>query len=324
MVCRAQAVGVDGLQHRTKPLPSLAALLEVLEIPVPSNVPLSNAGNEAYFTLLAFHKLVQADVSLPESLFSLFDLPPFFQNAQSTSHVPRSSSFGPSATLQMPNPPFVADDHRRPTLSGFEKSSSSRRASDYELHSHDRSSTVQSKSTGTPETQQRSGQTSRSGPFSHQPLMPRSQSVYWEHGAASRSIKGSALDQQFDTDRPDTQGGEATRSYSSFNKSSSSPAETSRNVSFGAQPNAPTSKPSRSSLDTHSGVSSGLSAQQRTRPSLSGNKGSSSKLSHLVASDSSVNHNATVKAKEHAVEGKLKPSSSIRNLAGKVANFWVG
>ena len=66
---RAQEAEIPGTPDRQTPLPSLAALLQTLQIPVPPFVPLGNAGNEAYYTLLAFQKLMMAETRLPDLLF---------------------------------------------------------------------------------------------------------------------------------------------------------------------------------------------------------------------------------------------------------------
>ncbi|ORX35755.1 hypothetical protein BD324DRAFT_75812 [Kockovaella imperatae] len=68
---RARDQGVTGIPDRHGPLPHLTALLEVLQIPTTPNVPLGNAGNEAFYILLAFQKLMLADTSIPNVLYQV-------------------------------------------------------------------------------------------------------------------------------------------------------------------------------------------------------------------------------------------------------------
>ncbi|WVQ82111.1 hypothetical protein IAT38_004239 [Cryptococcus sp. DSM 104549] len=62
--------GVANAPDRTQPLTSLSALLQTLHIPVPAFAPLGNAGNDAYYALLAFQKLVMAQTRIPDMLFT--------------------------------------------------------------------------------------------------------------------------------------------------------------------------------------------------------------------------------------------------------------
>jgi hypothetical protein len=80
---RAQEQGIPGTPERQHPLPSLAALLQTLQIPVPHYAPLGNAGNDAFFTLLAFQKLMMAETRLPDLLFRgpAMTIPPFMPPA---------------------------------------------------------------------------------------------------------------------------------------------------------------------------------------------------------------------------------------------------
>lgn len=70
MLRRAYEAGNDSVPDRQHPLASLGALLQTLQIPVPAWAPLGNAGNDAYYTLLAFHKLVMQEMRLPDLLFT--------------------------------------------------------------------------------------------------------------------------------------------------------------------------------------------------------------------------------------------------------------
>ena len=95
---RAREQGVAGVPDRHGPLPHLAALLDTLSIPTPPNVPLGNAGNDAFYTLLAFQKLMMADTALPQLLYRHVYAEPFvppFATAPrrfSASQIPHTSS----------------------------------------------------------------------------------------------------------------------------------------------------------------------------------------------------------------------------------------
>ena len=97
---RAQEQGVPGAPERRQPLTSLAALLQLLQIPVPPFAPLGNAGNEAFYTVLAFQKLMMAETHVPDVLFApesfayssrssqLFPTVPFVQSSFSMNVTP--------------------------------------------------------------------------------------------------------------------------------------------------------------------------------------------------------------------------------------------
>lgn len=62
-------MGVPGVGDRNHPFMSLRQLLQHLQIPVAAHAPLGNAGNEAFYTVLAFQKLLMRDTRLPDQLF---------------------------------------------------------------------------------------------------------------------------------------------------------------------------------------------------------------------------------------------------------------
>lgn len=89
----AQARAEPSAPTRTHALTSLRALLGVLEIPIPGHAPIHNAGNDAFYTLLAFQRLVDGGVEIPAMLY-----------AQPTFHPPYAPHFpqqlSPSASHQ--------------------------------------------------------------------------------------------------------------------------------------------------------------------------------------------------------------------------------
>ncbi|KAK8864538.1 hypothetical protein IAR55_001788 [Kwoniella newhampshirensis] len=91
---RAQAKGLPGTPDRRLPLASLSSLLQTLQIPVPPFAPLNNAGNEAYYTLLAFQKLMMGETRLPGLLFAQPD------------------AYGYSHMYQLPPPPPIGHTRR--------------------------------------------------------------------------------------------------------------------------------------------------------------------------------------------------------------------
>ncbi|WVR06909.1 hypothetical protein IAU60_003945 [Kwoniella sp. DSM 27419] len=111
---RAQTQGLPGTPDRDYPLNSLAALLQTLQIPVPPFAPLGNAGNDAYYTLLAFQKLMMGETRLPDSLFRQPD--PYL----SVMGYPTYAPFSTSRSMQFSNygmlpppPPMPAVSHGR-------------------------------------------------------------------------------------------------------------------------------------------------------------------------------------------------------------------
>jgi hypothetical protein len=87
----AQARAEPSAPTRSHTLNSLRALLGVLEIPIPPHAPIHNAGNDAFYTLLAFQRLVDGGVEIPSMLY-----------AQPSFHPPYASShsLSPSASNQ--------------------------------------------------------------------------------------------------------------------------------------------------------------------------------------------------------------------------------
>ncbi|WWD03346.1 hypothetical protein V865_001398 [Kwoniella europaea PYCC6329] len=95
---RAQSQGLPGIPDRHHPLTSLGALLQTLQIPIAPFAPLGNAGNEAYYTLLAFQKLMMGETRLPEMLFRQPE--PYMNGIP----YPSYSSFPSSGSMQFAPP----------------------------------------------------------------------------------------------------------------------------------------------------------------------------------------------------------------------------
>ncbi|WVQ73981.1 hypothetical protein IAR50_003562 [Cryptococcus sp. DSM 104548] len=109
---RAQAQGIPGAPDRQQPLSSLASLLQTLQIPVTPYAPLGNAGNDAYYTLLAFQKLVMGETRLPDMLFKQPDpyaAMPF--PAGAGNRLSMGMPFAP--VMNMPLPVMPAAGHAR-------------------------------------------------------------------------------------------------------------------------------------------------------------------------------------------------------------------
>ncbi|AFR94452.1 hypothetical protein C343_02533 [Cryptococcus neoformans C23] len=115
---RAQAQGIPGTPDRQQPLTSLASLLQTLQIPIQPFAPLGNAGNDAYYTLLAFQKLVMGETRLPDILFSQpgpYGSMPFPLSHRSSVTLPFPQY--PAVTLPVPVMPAAVSDSRRSSTS---------------------------------------------------------------------------------------------------------------------------------------------------------------------------------------------------------------
>lgn len=132
---RAQEQGVPGTPDRHGPLTSLSALLQTLQIPSPPFAPVGNAGNEAYYILLAFQKLMMAQTRLPDVLFKA---PESFMSPTMSPYTGAPAgmynSFPSSGSMQFPTYPSMMPPPQapfaRPPHTRRESSSSSRRQSE--------------------------------------------------------------------------------------------------------------------------------------------------------------------------------------------------
>ncbi|OCF32973.1 hypothetical protein I316_05311 [Kwoniella heveanensis BCC8398] len=117
---RAQSQGLPGMPDRQQPLHSLGALLHTLQIPIAPFAPLGNAGNDAYYTLLAFQKLMMGETRLPEMLFRQPE--PYMNGVPypAYSPFPHSSSMQQLSNYPMlpPPPPIPAAGRNRRDSSG--------------------------------------------------------------------------------------------------------------------------------------------------------------------------------------------------------------
>ena len=335
---RAQERGSLGAPDRHASLTSLASLLQTLQIPVPPFATLGNAGNEAFYTVLAFQKLMMNETHLPDILFSQ----PQTMFTHYSGHFPSFHVSGEGPRYAIPVIPHFAPHEHTRTASG----SSSHRQSDYILPTES--------SVSSPQRIRRSSENPRLRPLpidtisttSRQDMMkqpgsapatipgergplPRSQTVYWDDSEYADAGHGhqSGPRNRESTLRPSLTGGDPPRGRmppSALRASSGPPS--SRSISWEAEK-------IRTSTRTSSAASSPLrGSRPPTRmmgtSSSSLNQevfGSSSKLSSGSERRSSVDvgkGKSPGEGKEG--KGKLRSEMSVRDVAGAIAKFWVG
>ncbi|WVW84107.1 hypothetical protein I302_106136 [Kwoniella bestiolae CBS 10118] len=219
---RAQDQGLPGLPDRHHPLTSLGALLQTLQIPIAPFAPLGNAGNEAYYTLLAFQKLMMGETRLPEMLFRQ---PEPYMNGMSYpsySPFPTSGSMqfsAPYSPLPMPVMPAAGGRSRRdssgsgrafefapPSFPSSPTSSYARRASE---QSRPRpasmgdalTDTAIASAPGTPRrvTREASSGSAPNTVRAERKSMARSQTVFWDESSYAQS---PPPDRGRDNDKP--------------------------------------------------------------------------------------------------------------------------
>lgn len=343
---RAQEQGAQGAPDRSQPLNSLGALLQTLQIPVPPFAPLGNAGNEAFYTVLAFQRLMMAETRLPDFLFSQAN--PAYANPYSgfTGHGMNYPSESSLPVL----PPFARSEHSR------KESGSSHRQSEYILAAQRTSSPQQIRraseqvrprpvsmdtETGrtqadsafrrpvTPEPTQQPG----SAPptvRSERRNITRSKTVYWDDAAYAKE-GANAHDQPDESSRHPTlrasaTGGDAPRGRPNpYALRTASGGTSSRSISWEAE------RP-REALRTSSAASSPLRVS-RSRGQLRGI--SSSSLSQeavgrdatsgrLSGTQDGGDGKGETPADGRESKGKAKGEKSVRDVAGAIARFWVG
>lgn len=342
---RAQENGVPGTPDRQQSLTSLGALLQILHIPSPPFAPVSNAGNEAFYTLLAFQKLMMAESRLPDLLFSQPSVTgypgsfPGFPGYPSMSHLQHPT--------MPPVLPFARPEHSRAgSGSSFRHSDyflpvqvelpqQLRRASEYTrprpVSMDDNASPNPDdpllRRPATPEALRQPGSAPPTA-RSERRSLPRSQTAYWEHEATAET----GLNEYFTSAR--THQGKPRESVDSGDTKrgrmppsalrTASGGTSSRNISWEAEK-------TRDSLRASSTVSTPLK-DSRSRPQLrdmsssSLNKeilGSSTKESSVSDGKSSREGKGKGSAEKEG-KGKAKSEKTVKDIAGAFAKFWVG
>lgn len=286
---------------RTTPLNSLGALLQTLQIPVPPYAPLGNAGNEAFYTVLAFQKLMMADTRCPELLFQTGVYPasgypfvpqPFPPYMGTPNAVPRrqssSSALRPD-TMPM-GPPSVARH-------------SDRRASEY---ARPRPSSIADPSARAAAAV---ASAQRPGP------MARSQTVFWD-------------DADFATEQG-LQPGQASSGHSEDSLRGKRPPTSwratggsSRSISW----EEPQSVETGITTPVRTHESSNASSPRRAAGPVA-TSASSLRLADKKAAaepEAEAHEQDKEKLKAKASKSKLKNDKSVKDLAGALARFWVG
>ncbi|WWC62154.1 uncharacterized protein I303_104746 [Kwoniella dejecticola CBS 10117] len=208
---RAQKQGITGLPDRNVPLNSLGALLQTLQIPIIPFAPLGNAGNDAYYTLLAFQKLMMRDTRLPERLFQQPE--PYMNGMPYPSYSPfptsGSMNFSQYSPLPMPVMPAAGKSRRDssssprrsdfapPSFPSSPSSTYARRASDT---SRPRPASMGDSLTAagitrprTPENQRSQAGSAPNTGRAQRKSMARSQTVFWDESAYAQSPPADQL-----------------------------------------------------------------------------------------------------------------------------------
>lgn len=346
---QAQRQGVPGVGDRSHPFQSLRQLLHHLQIPVAPHAPLGNAGNEAFYTVLAFQKLLMRDTRLPDQLFQQAAFTPagypqadYFMHAgmgAQMAHQFTGTPYSPYAGLPMPPP--IRPDGRRGSSASLNRMSLpaldfdppsfppplSRQGTGESGHGgNKRPSTIALSSPvevgGREDTARTNGK---------HPSMPRSQTVYWDDAEFSAGSDGRGRTRgpgHSGGPSPNPgRGGSANPPPSSLRHSQVIPNATgmsnnSRSVSFHEE---------RRPATVHSaGSSSGSFANSRSN---SGTAIGPSGLSHLQTnsgpssgsgSASSGPSDASLsKQRDETKVRKSKSSHSVKHLSSAFQKFWV-
>jgi len=285
--------------ERHGPLPSLYALLQVLQIPISPYAPLGNAGNEAFYTLMAFQTMMMGNIRFPGVLVR--QAPALQHGSYSGQQGPPQHSY--SMPPMMPYgsymPPPALSDSRRQSSSSFlrpEAPPSMRRSSDNPrprpsslANSHARQTT-----TGVP-------------------TMSRSQTVFWDDSefAAENAPQAGTSDDPVRGRLPPP----AFKGIPS-----------SRSISWDDSSNEMSGPPPPVRQDS-SNASSPARLPQRNSASASslrlGEPRSQEQSSDDVRAAKDVKPG---KDKKNGKENKpkLKSEKSVKDIAGALARFWVG
>jgi hypothetical protein len=297
MYRRSQSRGISNTSERHGPLPSLYALLQMLQIPVSPFAPLGNAGNEAFYTLMAFQVMMMGNIRFPDILYrqqgnqyQSYPMPPMMpyvhpqpdSRRQSSSSLLRPESYAP------PNPAVRrASDNARPRPSSLANTQGRRTVNGV-------------------------------------PGMTRSQTVFWDDSdfAAENGNQGGNI-----SARTSEQAGITSNRNSDDSvrgrlpPPSFKPYPSSRSISWEDSSNEQAPPPIR---DQPSNSSSSPRRQAQTHSASA----SSLRLSNTPPQENSkeLAEDARGKDKKKGKEakGKLKSEKSVKDLAGALARFWVG
>lgn len=306
---RNQARGGSNMSERHGPLPSLYALLQALQIPISPYAPLGNAGNEAFYTLMAFQTMMMGNIRFPSVLLRQQGQHGLQQGQQGLSHqsypMPQIPHHSYSMPPMMPYgpyaPPPVLSDSRRQSSSSFlrpEFAPPVRRSSDNPrprpsslANSHARQTT-----TGVPS-------------------MSRSQTVFWDDSefAAENAPQAGTSDDP-------VRGRLPPPAFKTFPSSRSISWDDSSNEHSGPPPpvrqdSSNASSPARPSQRNSASASSLRLAEPRSQEQSSEDVGAS----RDVAAKSGKEKKGGKEAKP-----KLKSEKSVKDIAGALARFWVG
>lgn len=349
---QAQRQGVPGVGDRSHPFASLRQLLHHLQIPVAPHAPLGNAGNEAFYTVLAFQKLLMRDTRLPDQLFQQANFVPagypqtdYFMHAGMGAQM--GAPMGPPMTHQftgapyspyagLPMPPPIRPDGRRGSSASLNRMSLP--ALDFEAPSFpaplSRQATGESGYGGSkrPNTVALSSpreDTARAN--GKHPAMPRSQTVYWDDaefsGGDGRGRARGPGHSSGPSPNPG-RGGSANPPPSSLRHSQviANPpgmSNNSRSVSFHEERrpatvhSAGSSSGSFANSRSNSGTAIGPSGLSNMHANSEQSSGSGSAASS-GPSDASLS-----KQRDDSKMRKTKSSHSVKHLSSAFQKFWV-
>lgn len=360
---QAQRQGVPGVGDRRQPLGSLRQLLHHLQIPVAPHAPLGNAGNEAFYTVLAFQKLLMRDTRLPDQLFQQPAFGPpadYFVPPAMPAFAPAPySPFSPGGP-GLPMPPPIRDGSRRGSSSSLNRFSlpaldldpPSFPAPMSRQNTGDRAPRAMSfadelSSPGGSRQPGRSGSNGNGNASSPTSGLPRSQTVYWDE--AKYSEGGGKRPPTATGSRPSPNGNNLGGSRgpnppSSLRHSALLPGSMgSRSVSFhdGQSGGASSLRSHESGLgsggfsrsNSHTALPphhNGNGASHTRGSSMSGNSGSGSASSAGTGSGATSEASLTKPQSQEELDRssdravrKMKSEKSVKHLAGALAKIWV-
>ena len=294
---RRNQVRMGSGSERHGPLPSLYALLQMLQIPTSPYVPLGNAGNEAFYTLMAFQAMMMGNIRFPKVLVRhapalphgpypvqqgpphhSYSMPPMMPYGSYIPQPAPSDSRGQSSFLRPDAPPSMrrSSDNPRPRPNSL-------------ANSHARQTT-----TGVP-------------------TMSRSQTVFWDDSefAAGDAPQAGTWDDPVRgrLPLPAFKGIPSSRSISWDDPSNelSGPPPPVRQDSSNAS--SPARLPQRNSAS----ASSLRLAEPRSQEQSTEDMGAAKDVK-------------AGKEKKNGKENKpkLKSEKSVKDIAGALARFWVG